>query len=39
MGNLSILSKFNKTSWNLILNEIWLIMKFDPLLNMVNYEV
>lgn len=39
MGSLSILSKFNKTSWNLILNEIWLIMKFDPLLNMVNYEV
>ena len=39
MGNLSILSKFNKTSWNLILNEIWLIMKIDPLLNMVNYEV
>lgn len=39
MESLSILSKFNKTSWNLILNEIWLIMKFDPLLNMVNYEV
>ena len=39
MGSLSILSKFNKTSWNLMLNEIWLIMKFDPLLNMVNYEV
>ena len=39
MGSLSILSKFNKTSWNLILNEIWLIMKYDPLLNMVNYEV
>ena len=36
MGSLSILSKFNKTSWNLILNEIWLIMKFDPLRNMVN---
>ncbi len=39
MESLSILSKFYRTSWNLILNEIWLIMKFDPLLNMVNYEV
>ena len=39
MGSLSILSKFNKTSWNLILNEICLIMKFDPLLNMFNHGV
>ena len=39
MESLSILSKFYRISWNLILNEIWLIMKFDPLLNMVNYEV